>query len=57
MEDGLGECVKSKLLGRIGYRVKYVVVHPGVRDGEEEIVAVTLLGFRTHHKRVEALRQ
>ena len=30
--------------------MKYDVVHPGVRDGEEEVVAVTLLGPRAHHK-------
>ena len=44
LEDGLGECVKSDLLARIGPRVNYVVVHPWVRDGDEEVVAVTLLG-------------
>jgi len=50
MEDGLGEYVKSKLLGRIGSRVEYVVVHPWVRDEEEEVLAVALLGPRAHHK-------
>jgi hypothetical protein len=50
LEDGLGECVKSELLGRVGPRMKYAVVHLRVHYGEEEVVAVTLLGPRTHIK-------
>ncbi len=50
LEDRLGECVKSELLGRIGSRVKYATVHLGIFDGEEEVVAVSLLGPQTHHK-------
>ncbi len=50
VEDGLGECVKSELLGGIESRVKYVVVNPGVRDGEEEVVTEALLGPQTNHK-------
>ena len=45
LEDGLREGLKSEFLGRVGSRVQYTVVHPWVRDGEEEVVAeVTLLG-------------
>jgi len=42
--------VKSNLLSGVGPRVKYVVVNSWVRDGEEEVVAVTLIGPRTHNK-------
>jgi hypothetical protein len=42
--------VKAELLGGVGSRVEYDVVNPGVRDGEEEVVAEALLGPRTNRK-------
>ena len=50
LEDGLGECVEAELLGGVGSRLEYGVVNPGVRDGEEEVMAEALLGPRANRK-------
>ena len=42
--------MESELCGRVKSRVKYVVVHPRVSNGEYEVVALAQFGPRAHNK-------